>query len=87
MNVHKYVTDIYIKNLIASIGKKDNRHRSLTCTLRLIKSRRIIWTGHVELMVEMIKAYKILVGIPDGRDHSEDLDVDVRIILEWIFGK
>jgi hypothetical protein len=22
-----------------------------------------------------------------GRDHSEDIDVDGKIILEWIFGK
>jgi hypothetical protein len=22
-----------------------------------------------------------------GRDHSEDLSIDERIILEWIFGK
>jgi hypothetical protein len=22
-----------------------------------------------------------------GRDHLEDLDIDVRIILEWILGK
>jgi hypothetical protein len=27
-------------------------------------------------------AYKILIGKPEGRDHSEDLDVDERIILE-----
>jgi hypothetical protein len=24
---------------------------------------------------------------PKGRDHSEDLDVDGKIILEWILGK
>jgi hypothetical protein len=28
-----------------------------------------------------------LVGKPEGRDHSEDLDIDRRIILEWILGK
>jgi hypothetical protein len=26
--------------------------------------------------------YKILVGNPGGRDHSEDIDVDGKIILE-----
>jgi hypothetical protein len=32
-------------------------------------------------------AYKIVVGKPEGKDHSEDLGVDGRIILEWILGK
>jgi hypothetical protein len=30
--------------------------------------------------------YRILVGINlKGRDYSEDLSIDVKIILEWIF--
>jgi hypothetical protein len=32
-------------------------------------------------MGEMRNAYKILVGKPEGRDHSEDLGVDGMIIL------
>jgi hypothetical protein len=32
-------------------------------------------------------AYKILFGNLKGRDHSEDLHVDGKIILEWILGK
>jgi hypothetical protein len=37
----------------------------------------------------MRNAYTILIGKPEGkrRDHSEDLGVDGRIILEWILGK
>jgi hypothetical protein len=31
--------------------------------------------------------YNILVGMPEGRDHSEDLGVDGRIISEWILRK
>jgi hypothetical protein len=38
-------------------------------------------------MGEMRNWYKILVGKPAGKDHSEDLSVDGRIILELIFGK
>jgi hypothetical protein len=34
-----------------------------------------------------INAYKILVGYLKGRDHSEDLGVDGRIILQWILRK
>jgi hypothetical protein len=43
--------------------------------------------GHVACMGEMRNACKILVGKPEGRDHSEDIVVDGRIILEWIVGK
>jgi hypothetical protein len=32
-------------------------------------------------------AYNILVGKPEGKDHSEGLGVYGRIILEWILGK
>jgi hypothetical protein len=35
----------------------------------------------------MRNAYKIFIGNPKGRDYSEDLGVDARIILEWILGK
>jgi hypothetical protein len=35
----------------------------------------------------MRNAYKILVGKPNGGDHSEDLGVDWSIILEWMLGK
>jgi hypothetical protein len=32
-------------------------------------------------------AYKILVGKPEGKSHSEDLGINEKIILEWILGK
>jgi hypothetical protein len=32
-------------------------------------------------------SYNILVVKLKGRDYSEDLDVDERMILEWIIGK
>jgi hypothetical protein len=35
----------------------------------------------------MRNAYKILIGKPEEGDHSEDLGVDGRIILEWFLGK
>jgi hypothetical protein len=38
-------------------------------------------------MGEMRNAYTILVENLKGRDHSEDLGVDGKIILEWILGK
>jgi hypothetical protein len=35
----------------------------------------------------MRNAYKILAGKPKGRDYSEDLNVQRRIILKWISQK
>jgi hypothetical protein len=41
------------------------------------------WAGHVTGVGKMRNSYKILVGNLKERDHSEDLSVDGRIILEW----
>jgi hypothetical protein len=52
----------------------------------MIKSR-MIWAGHVARIGEIRNVYKILVGEPEEKSYSEDLDVDGRIILKWILGK
>jgi len=39
-------------------------------------------TGHVARMGEMRKAYIILVGKVEGKNHLEDLGVDGKIILK-----
>jgi hypothetical protein len=49
-----------------------------------IKSRRMSWAEHVACMGEARNAYNILVGNLKDRGHLEDLNVDRRIILEWI---
>jgi hypothetical protein len=36
---------------------------------RIIKSRRIRWTGHVARMGEKRNAYRLLVGKPEGKNH------------------
>jgi hypothetical protein len=41
------------------------------------------WAGNVARRGEMRNAYQIVVGKYYG-DHSEDLALDGRIILEWI---
>jgi hypothetical protein len=38
-------------------------------------------------MTEMRNEYKILVRKLEGRDHSEDLGVDGKMVLEWVLGK
>jgi hypothetical protein len=52
--------------------------------IRVIKSRRLRWAGHVACMGERRGAYRALVGKPEG-DHLEDSGIDGRIIIKWIF--
>jgi hypothetical protein len=44
-------------------------------TIRIFKSRRMRWTGHVALMGEKRTAYRILVGKTEGYRPLENLDV------------
>ena len=55
--------------------------------VRLIKSRRMRWAGHVACMEEGRGVHKVLVGKPEGKNHWGDQDVDGRIILRWILRK
>jgi hypothetical protein len=45
------------------------------------------WVRHVILMEEMRNAHNILVKKPEGKNHLEDLLIDVKVILKWIFKK
>jgi hypothetical protein len=38
-------------------------------TIRIIKSRRMRWAGHVARMGEKGNAYKLLLGKPEGKNH------------------
>jgi hypothetical protein len=38
-------------------------------------------------MVEMLNAYRILIGKPKGRGQLVDLGIDGKVILGWILGK
>jgi hypothetical protein len=52
-----------------------------------MKSRMMRWTGHRALMGKIRNTYKIVIEKMKGRDHSEDLDVDGKRILEYILRK
>jgi len=52
--------------------------------VRVIKSRRMRWAGHVARMGEERGVCRVLVGKPEGRNHWRDLGVDGRIILKRI---
>jgi len=43
--------------------------------------------GHVARMGDGRIACRVLVGRPDGKNHLEDIDVDGRIKLKYIFKK
>jgi hypothetical protein len=59
--------------------------------LRMIKSRRMRWAGHVARMWEARNAYRILVGKPEGRPRRRRVDnikMDLRETgwdgMDWI---
>ena len=52
--------------------------------VRVIKSRRMRWAGHVARMGEERGVYRVLVGKPEVRNNWGDLGVDGWIILGWI---
>jgi hypothetical protein len=53
--------------------------------VRLIKSRRMRCAVYVARMGQRRGAYRVLVGKPDGKNLLEDLGVDGKAILKWIF--
>jgi len=56
-------------------------------TVRVIKSRRMRWAGHLALVGERRGVYSILVGNLKERVHLEDSGVDGKNILRWFFRK
>jgi hypothetical protein len=68
---------------------KDELHslKSSRNIVRVIKSRRMRWAGHVARMGEGRGVYRVLVGRPEGKNHWEDLGVGGRITLRWTLGR
>jgi hypothetical protein len=54
--------------------------------VRVIKSRKIRWAGHVARMGEGRGVFRVLVWRPEGENHWEDLGVDERITFSWTLG-
>jgi len=55
--------------------------------VRVIKSRRMRWAGHLACMGERRGIYRVLVGNLRERDNLRDPSLDGRLILRWIFRK
>jgi hypothetical protein len=75
-----------------SIGKWRKLHNeelnglySVPSIVRVIKSRRMRWAGHVARMGEGRGVYRVLVGKPEGKRPWGEPGVDGRIMLGWIF--
>jgi hypothetical protein len=55
--------------------------------VRVIKSRRMRWAGHVVRMGKGRGVYRVWWRNLRGRDHWRDPGIDGRITLRWIFRK
>jgi hypothetical protein len=60
---------------------------SLPNIVRVVKSRRMRWAGHVARKGEGRGGHRVWWGSLRERDHWGDPDVDGRIILRGIFRK
>jgi hypothetical protein len=60
---------------------------SLLNIVRVVKSRRMRWAGHVACMMEGRGVYRILVGRPEVKRPLERLGVGGRITLRWTLGR
>jgi hypothetical protein len=55
--------------------------------VRVVKSRRMRWAGHVTCIGEGRGVHSVLVWKPERKRPVGDPDVDGRTILRWIFRK
>jgi len=55
--------------------------------VRVIKSRRMRWAGHVAHMGERRGSCRVSVGKPEGNRPLGRSSADGRIILRWVFRK
>jgi hypothetical protein len=60
---------------------------SLPNVVRVVKSRRMRWAGHVARVGEGRGVHRVLVGKPEGKRPLGRPRLDGRIILSWIFRK
>jgi hypothetical protein len=55
--------------------------------LKVIKSRRMTWVGHIARMGEMVNAYKIVAGKTEGERSLGKPRHIWKVILKLILGK
>ena len=69
---------------------------SVLCIVQVIKSRGMMWAGHVARIVERRGVYKILVGKPEGkrqlgrprRKWDDNIKMDIQDVrcegMDWV---
>jgi hypothetical protein len=65
-----------IRNLRQLHSDKLHDFCSSPVIIRVIRSRRMRWAGHVARTAETRNAYRILVGRYEGKGLLEDLELD-----------
>ena len=75
----------WLSHQVITLYKKANvfakRYDHGTSLVRVIKSRRMRWAGHVARVAEGRGVHMVLVGKPEGNSHLGDPGLDGRIIL------
>ena len=86
--VNKYIHILYFIGNIQRLHNEElhSLYRLLN-KVRMIKSRRFRWAGHVARMEEGRSTFKIVTGKPTGKRSLERLGLDGRTILEWTLKK
>jgi len=77
--------DEVIEKLRKLHNEKLNYLYASPSNIRVIKSKRMRWAGYVVRMGRREAYTGFWWGNLRGRDHLEDLGLDGKIILEWIF--
>jgi ribosomal protein S5 len=79
-------TDMTENNFSEAFRRNEELYNSYASPdiIRVNKSRRMRWAGHVARMEAMVNASSILVGNMKGRVCLEDLGLDDSIVLERI---
>jgi hypothetical protein len=66
------------------INEKHHNLHSSPGIIRMVKSRRMRWAGHVPRVGKKRNAYGILVGESEGIISLEDQNIGGLIILKWM---
>jgi hypothetical protein len=81
-----FVFPSYIKKTNLLDDELHNLYSSLNI-VRVIKSRRMSWPGHMAHRGRGEVFTRFWLGGPKGRDHWEDLGIWRRITLRWTLGR
>ena len=74
------VRTVYCLLLLLNI--KYNKSSNPQRIIRVMRSRRIRWADHVARVGEKRGAYGVLVGKTEGKNHLEDLVINLKSMLK-----